>query len=174
MRKIFYLEPTRTYLFEIIPINTSPPPGTDDPRVTALLRRMLYLRVLHPPMLRQLAEDARALLAERQMIAIAAKLLSLMRDVFNSPWAFPALMQNKDIIAYRSAFSGVVDVTGVTANVTGSTPAAYALSFLSRFAGTAVGHGVYMASLTNRHYDYYLQKMNAELQLRGVNTALLP
>lgn len=174
LRKIFYLEPQTAWLLEIIPVKTTPPPGTNDPRVTAFLRRMLYLRRLHLQQLRELAESIKALQSDREMIAISAKLLSLMRDAFQRPWAFPALLETKDILAFRRAFAQVTSITGVTANVSGTTPAAYALSFLSRFAGTAAGHAVYTTSLSNRYYDAYLQKMNAELNLRGVNTALLP
>ena len=35
LRQIFYLQPQTAYLLEIVPITTTPPPGTNDPRVTA-------------------------------------------------------------------------------------------------------------------------------------------
>jgi len=158
LRPIFYLTSMRSWVFAVIPVNTTPPPGTDDPRVTQILRRMLYLRRLHPPFLEELAKDARSLQTDRQMIAISAKLLSLMRQAFESPWAFPALLETKDILRFRDAFNGVTDITGVVSNVTGTTPASYGLSFLSRFAGTVVGHALYVNSLTNDYYESYAKK----------------
>lgn len=174
LRQVFYLEPQTAWLFEFIPITTSPPPGTSDPRVTALLRRMLYLTRLDPPSLEQLMQDAHALANDRQMIAISARLLSLMRQAFQTPWAFPALLESKDIIALRPAFKGVVDITRIPGNITAATPVALALSKLRMFAGGTVANASYMASLTNRHYDFYLQRMNTELIFRGLNPSLLP
>lgn len=173
LRTIFYLMPTRTWLLGLLPMNTTPPPGTNDPRLTRLLRRMLYVRRLHRAALQSLAQDARALQSDRQMIAISAKLLSLMRQAFEAPWAFPALLETKDILRFCDAFNGITDITSVVSNVTGTTPASYALSFLSRFAGTAAGHAIYMTSLTNDHYEFYAKKMDDELNLRQVNTRLL-
>lgn len=174
LRQVFYLQPQTAWLFEFIPITTSPPPGTNDPRITLLLRRMLYLRTMNMESIERLATEIHSLQSDRQMIAISAKLLSFMRHVFSEPWAFPALLKNEEIIYYRRAFSGVVDVTRIPGNVTASTPAAVAIGWLSKFAGTAVAHTSYAASLTNRHYDFYLQRMNTELNLRGINASLLP
>lgn len=134
---------------------------------------MLYLRRLHPPFVRDLIKDAHALQADRQMIAISAKLLSLMRQAYEAPWAFPALLETKDILRLREAFNGVTDITGVVGDITGTTPASYGLSFLSRFAGTAFGHAVYMNPLANDYYEAYAKKMDDELNLRKVNTGLL-
>lgn len=174
LRPIFYLQPQTAWLFEFIPITTSPPPGAGDARVTAILRRMLYLRVIDTSAFQTLAENTASLQHDRQLIAISAKLISLMRLAFERPWAFPALLRTKDIIALRPAFSKVADLTRIPGGITASTPTGFALSFLSRFAGATVTHTSYAASLTNRHYDFYLQRMNTELNLRGVNAGLLP
>jgi hypothetical protein len=170
---IFYLKPVRIFLIELIPIEASPPPGFDDPRIMPLLRRMLYLRRLDAADLRNLAKEIAALQRDRNMIAISARLLSLMRDVFRSPWAFPALLETRDVLAYHAAFQGVADVTSVTSNVTAATPTAIALSYLGKFAGAVVAHTTYMSTLTNRYYSAYLQKMDRELNLRGINTEIM-
>lgn len=138
LRPIFYLVPQKAYVLELFPITTSPPPGVGDPRVTVLLRRILYVRRLAMPDMRRLAEDAHALATDRQMISISAKLISLMRAAFETPWAYPALLSTPEILAARRAASGVVDATRLAANGTASTPVAFVLSFLSRFAGTTV------------------------------------
>ena len=172
LRQIFHLVPQTVYALEMVPVTTAPPPGTQDARVTALLRRLLYIRKLAPDDFRQLAQDIHALAGDRQMIAISGKLLGLMRAAFDTPWAYPALLSTPGILTARQAASGVVDATRLPSNGTASTPVAFALSFLSRFAGTVVAHAAYMASLTNRDYDFRVQRMNAELNLRGVNADL--
>ena len=81
---------------------------------------------------------------------------------------------NGHILKLRKVFSGVVNATNIPGNITSAAPAALALSYLSRFASLTVSNAAYAASLTNRHYGAYLQKMNDELNLRGVNASLQP
>ena len=174
LRPIWYLTPQRGQLFEIIPITANPPPGLEAPQVAPFLRRMLYLVKLHPPDLLQLVQDVQTLQKDRQMIAISAKLLNLIGQVFAQPWEFPAVLETADILRLRKTFSGVVGATNIPSNITSALPAAFALSFLSKFASLSVSNAGYAASLTNRHYGAYLQKMNDELNLRGVNASLTP
>ena len=173
LRIIFYLTSQTGYVLEVLPFKTMPPPGTSDKRVTQLLRRMLYLRQMDQRTVQRLAEDVRALQSDRQMIAISAKLLSLMRDAFERPWAFPALLTTSEILQARRSASGVVDATRLPANATASTAGTFLTSWLSKFAGTIVGHSSYLATVTNRNYEFRVQRMNTELNLRGVNAELL-
>ncbi len=171
--EIWYLTPQTALLFEFIPITAYPPPGADAPAVSGLLRRMLYLVKLSPAELTQLIQDMNAQLAGQQYIAIRAKLLSLLRAPFEAPWAFPAILLTADIIRLRGQMNGVVTATSIPANITSATPIAVALGLLSRFAGAATANAAYAASLTNRYYSSYVQKMDIELALRGINPATL-
>lgn len=83
------------YLFYVFPITAYPPPGTNDPRVTALLRRLLYVRLIDPKEFEELANAIRALMNNRDTIAVGARLIAIMRHTFEQPWAYPALLKTK-------------------------------------------------------------------------------
>lgn len=98
------MQPRTTLLFWVFPITAYPPPATNDPRVTALLRRILYVRLIGVKEFEQLVGDVRALMSNRDMIAVAARLLAIMRHAFEQPWAYPALLKTKEIIELSKAF----------------------------------------------------------------------
>jgi hypothetical protein len=171
--EIWHLKAETARLFEVIPFTTRPPPGADEPAVPLLLRRMLYVMKLLPAELAKLVQDINAKLAGHEDIAIRARLIFLLHAPYEKPWAFPAVLPTDEIVSLRNKMKGVADATDIAANLPGATPFALALTKVPAFAGFAIGHAVYMASLANRYYSSYVAKMDIELALRGIDPATL-
>lgn len=172
LRPIFYLTPQsgRSFMFNV---TSTPPPGSDLPAVTALLRAMLYVRVDTRAERVALERDIGARLPNRNDIAIRAKLLSLCRQAADKPWGFPALIDTPTCRRIYAELKPLVNASDTITN-TGSDPiSAIAVGgVLRRVSGAAgvFGFGLmtYFSGKSKDCYDFYARRIASELTMRGI------
>jgi len=172
LRSIFYLTPQTGRSFSL-PVSTTPPPGTDQPQVTRLLRAMLYLRVEAPNQRDALYRAIEAGLPGRNNIAIKAALLSRCRQVIETPWAYPALHDTDSCKRMYNELKPIMEASDQVANA-GSDPVssmgigAVLTKLLSSAAAFGYGLATYFGGKSKDYYDFYMRRISQELALRGV------
>lgn len=170
LRHIFYLAPASGDAF-MFSVTTRPPPGTDKPIVTRLLRAMLYALVISSAERRALAQEIERSLHDRNDIAIKAKLLSLLEQVVDKPWAFPALMDTARCRRHYADIKGVADASDIPAKVGADPVSGLGIgALLKKLPHIAFGLGLtnYFGGKSKDYYDFYARKIASELALRGI------
>lgn len=159
-------------------VTTTPPPGVNLPAVTPLLRAMLYVVVDTRAQRIALERAIAAQLADRNEIAIRAKLLSLCRQAAEKPWAFPALLDTPTCRRMYAELKPLVEGSDTIANAgsdpVSSLPIMAALAKLTTAAG-AFGYGLmtYFGGKSKEYYEFYARRIATELALRGIPESAL-
>lgn len=112
LRDIFYLTPQtgKSFMFSI---TTRPVPGVNHPAVIPLLRALLYIRTASVKDRAAFVKSAERILSDRQLIAIRAKIISLSRDVFEKPFAYPACLSTPENKTYWRELSKIADLSAI-------------------------------------------------------------
>lgn len=189
LRSIFYLVSTTAKSFWFIPnflTTTTPPPGTDKPAVTQLLRALLYVHAV-PSQANELRQIIEKQLADRNDIAIRAKLLSLIGQIREKPWAFPACVATPLCRQFYARLKPIMETSEMAADFMGdpftTAAAPGAASAVAAKTGTVTAGriiggaamGGSILSLTNffagkskDYYEFYMKRISDELALRGI------
>lgn len=189
LRDIFYLTPQTGKSFWFVPSamsTTAPPPGTEKPSVTELLRALLYLHAspAQPAELRRAIETR---LTDRNDIAIRAKLLSLTTQVREKPWAYPACLSEPMCRRFYSQLKSIAGASEAAADTLGdpfsSTAAGGGTSYVTSklpaatrgSAAKGFGIGFFAMQLVNffggkskDYHEFYMKRISDELALRGI------
>lgn len=170
LRPIFYLVPASGDAF-MFSVTTTPPPGTEKPVVTCLLRAMLYTLVASPAERQTLVQEIERALPDRNDIAIRAKLLSLVRQAQERPWAFPALVDTIRCRRYHAEMKGAADASDIPAKVGADPVSGLGIgALLKKLPQVAFGLGLtnYFGGKSKDYYDFHARKIANELALRGI------
>lgn len=170
LRPIFYLMPATGDAF-MFSVTTRPPPGSEKPEVTRLLRAMLYTLVSNEREKRELIQEIQRTLSSRNDIAIKAKLLSAMRLTREKGWAFPALVDTNRCRQYHAELKRVSDASEIPAKAGADPVSALGIgALLRKLPQFAFGAGLtnYMGGKSKDYYDYYARRIANELALRGI------
>lgn len=194
LRSIFFLIPMVGKSFWFVPsfmMTTTPPPGTDKPIVTQILREMLYV-LATPSITEQLHATITRELSHRDDIAIKAKLLSLIGQIRKKPWAFPACLGTRHCRNFYHQLKSIVDASGVAADFMGdpfstsaATGGASAAAARARpvtganiiggaaYGGMLISMTNFFASKSEGYYEAYMKGISDELALRGISPSSL-
>jgi hypothetical protein len=175
LRPIFYLVPVTGDAF-MFSVTAKPPPGTEQPVVTRLLRAMLYVLVSSNSQQQALVREIERELPDRNDIAIKAKLMSLVRLVRERPWAYPALVDTYRCHQYHSAMKGVANASDTPAKVGADPVSGLGIgALLKSVPHIAFGLGLtnYFGGKSKDYYDFYARRIADELALRGIAPSTL-
>lgn len=189
LRGIFYLVPQTGKSFWFVPSifsTTRPPPGTEKPVVTELLRAMLYAYT-NPTQAGELRSAIAARLPDRNDIVIRAKLLSLLGQIREKPWAYPACLETRLCRQFYNQLKPIAGVSETAAETlgdpfSGAAAGGGASHFTSKLpqatradAAVAFGMGFFAIQLINffggkskDYYEFYMKRISDELALRGI------
>lgn len=177
LRDIFYLTPQsgRTFLLPT-PVSVGAFPGSNDPRVTPMLREMLGLYGFNYGQRVRLKARIAQTLSEREVIPIRAHLISLVDRVFEKPWAFPALLDTATCRALYQKFNEVSGAADTIASTAADPIAQRGLdmgvtAILKKVGGmimATLNWTQYLGGKTKDYYGFYANGISDELALRGI------
>ena len=175
LRVIFYLTPQtgRAFMFTV---HTQAFNGSNTSGVTVVLREMLLLHDMSPGQRAQFKRHIAEALPSREQIAIRFHLISIVDRVFETPWAYPALLDTKTCLDLWHQFNAVATDSDTVAS-TGADPVSSkgvgaALVAIFKKAGAfltfTVGYTQYLAGKNKDYYAFYAKRISDELALRGI------
>lgn len=172
LRDIFFLAPQEGRAF-IFSVQSTPPPGTDSPIVTGLLRAMLYFRVDNSAQRVELQREIETKLAGHNNIAIRAKLVSICRQILAEPWAYPAAYPTDALRRFHADLKPIASASDTAANMGADPVANMAVSAaLAKLLSSAAAFGWnlvnYFGGKSKDYYEFYLNRIVIELSRRGV------
>jgi len=137
---------------------------------------MLYVRLANGQQRQELAKEIEKRLADRAMIPIRAKLLSLIRDVAATPWAYPACITTEECKTYWREMNKIAGWSAIPSDRTGDAVSGLGLSaLLKRLPQMAFGSALLnqFGGQSKDYYDSYARRLSDELALRGVPPSTL-